>query len=79
MVPLCESRCEENPRHEGECAVLCKITRDDSTNGGEAAAAAADADLISLMRAALLRARDPEVYERVLALESNKGSKVFVK
>ena len=40
-------------------------------------AVAADADLITLMRAALLRARDPGVYERMLALESNKGSKVF--
>ena len=48
-------------------------------NGEGAAAADADADLITLMRAALLRARDPGVYERVLALESNKGSKVFVK
>ena len=77
VVPLCESRCEQNPRHEGECAALCKITRDDSTTNGEGVTA--DADLITLMRAALLRARDPGVYERVLALESNKGSKVFVK
>ena len=79
MVPLCESRCEGNPRHEGECAVLREmIPRDDSTDNGEGVATA-DADLITLMRAALLRARDPGVYERVVALESNKGSKVFVK
>ena len=77
VVPLCESRCEQNPRHESECAVLCKIPRDDMKNGeGEATA---NADLIPLMRAALLHTRDPGVYERVLALESNKGSKVFVK
>ena len=76
VVPLCEPRCEQNPRHESECAVLCKILRDDMKNGE---GATADADLITLMRAALLRARDPGVYDRVVALESNKGSKVFVK
>ena len=78
VFPLCESRCEENPMHQSECAVLSKIPRDDSTMNGEGATAA-DADLITLMRAELLRTRDPGVYERVLALESNKGSKVFVK
>ena len=37
----------------------------------------ADADLITLIRAALLRSRDPGAYEKVMALESNKGSKVL--
>ena len=39
----------------------------------------ADADLITLMRAAALRTRDPGAYEKVMALESNKGSKVLIR
>ena len=38
---------------------------------------ALDADLITLMRAALLHTQDPGAYEKLMALESNKGSKVL--
>ena len=71
-VPLCESRCEGNPQHERECAFLRENRRQDDEEP-----TTADADLITLMRAALLRTHDPGAYERVMALESNKGSKVF--
>ena len=73
-MPLCESRCEGNPQHERECAFLRENRRQDDEEP-----TTADADLITLMRAALLRTGDPGVYGRVLALESNRGSKVFVK
>ena len=76
-VPLCESRCEEIPQHERECAFLMENRKESSNE-----VTTADADLITLTRAALLRTRDPGAYEKVMALESNKGSKVqysFVK
>ena len=71
-VPLCESRCEEIPQHERECAFLMENRNDSSSNE----VTTADADLITLTRAAMLRTRDPGAYEKVMALESNKGSKV---
>ena len=71
VMPLCESRCEGIPQHERECAFLRENCKDASNQE------MADADLITLMRAALLITQDPGTYEKVMALESNKGSKVI--
>ena len=72
-MPLCESRCEGIPQHERECAFLRENCKDASNQE------MADADLITLMRAALLITQDPGTYEKVMALESNKGSKVLIR
>ena len=72
-VPLCESRCEGTAQHEKECALLR-----DHCFGRRPEPKRADADLVTLMRAAMLKSHDPGAYEEVMALESNKGQKVIL-
>ena len=66
-MPLCEARCGDSKMHLEEC----KLLRSSPINGEFD-----EYDIITPLRALLLKKTDPQAYQAMHALESNMELKV---
>ena len=66
-IPLCDFKCETSKFHQLECNYLSQKERTLSDKED-----LKDLNLVTLLRAAIIKETDPQVSQKILELESNR-------